>query len=112
MWRWTAQSAIREGKWKLLRGGDREYLYDLDADLEEKHYLASKHPDIANRLRDRLTAWAATLDPSGLANGRMSPVAEDYFDFYLEGKPATRRRVNRNTAPERNEPRRKRRIET
>ena len=25
-WRWVAQAAIREGKWKLLRGGGREYL--------------------------------------------------------------------------------------
>jgi arylsulfatase A-like enzyme len=88
MWRWMAQSAIREGNWKLLRGGDREYLYDLATDLEEKHSLASQHPDIATRLRTKLTEWCAELNPPGLALGPMAPIWNDYFDFYLEGKPA------------------------
>jgi uncharacterized sulfatase len=87
-WRWMAQSAIREGNWKLLRGGDREYLYDLGSDLEEKHNLASQHPEIATRLRTKLTAWCAELTPPGLALGPMAPTWNDYFDFYLEGKPA------------------------
>ena len=55
-WRWVAQSAIREGKWKLLRGGDREYLYNLEVDLEEKHNLAAKHPEIVTRLRTKLSS--------------------------------------------------------
>lgn len=88
MWRWMAQSAIREGNWKLLRGGEREYLYDLSTDLEEKHSLASQHPDIAARLRTKLTAWCAELNPPGLALGPMAPIWNDYFDYYLEGKPA------------------------
>jgi arylsulfatase A-like enzyme len=88
MWRWMAQSAIREGNWKLLHGGEREYLYDLATDLEEKHSLASQHPDIAVRLRAKLTAWCAELNPPGLALGPMAPTWNDYFDFYLEGKPA------------------------
>lgn len=88
MWRWVAQSAIREGRWKLLRGGEREYLYDLDRDLEEKHNLASQHPEITTRLRTRLTGWCAELTPPGLALGPMAPVWNDYFDHYLEGKPA------------------------
>ncbi len=86
-WRWMAQSAIREGKWKLLRGGDREYLYDLDADLEEKHNLASQEPEIASRLRAKLKSWADGLNPPGMALGPMAATWNDYFDFYLEGKP-------------------------
>ena len=85
-WRWAAQSAIREGKWKLLRGGNREYLYDLDTDLEEKHNLVAKHPEIASRLRTKLTTWSAELNPPGLALGLMSPTWNNYFDHYLEGK--------------------------
>jgi len=88
MWRWMAQSAIREGNWKLLRGGEREYLYDLSTDLEEKHSLASQHPDIVARLRTKLTSWCAELNPPGLALGPMAPIWNDYFDHYLEGKPA------------------------
>jgi uncharacterized sulfatase len=88
MWRWSAQSAIREGNWKLLRGGEREYLYDLSADLEEKHNLAAQHPDIANRLRAELKAWSDELTPPGLALGPMAQTWNDYFDVYLEGKAA------------------------
>ena len=89
-WRWMAQSAIREGKWKLLRGGDREYLYDLDADIEEKHNLASQEPEIADRLRAKLKTWADGLNPPGMALGPMAATWNDYFDFYLEGKPVAK----------------------
>ncbi|NND96753.1 MAG: sulfatase-like hydrolase/transferase [Pirellulaceae bacterium] len=89
LWRWTAQSAIREHNWKLLRGGEREYLYDLDTDIEEKHNLAKTHPEIATRLREKLIAWSGQLDPPGLATQEMSNAASAYFDFYLDGKPAT-----------------------
>lgn len=98
-WRWVAQSAIREGNWKLLRGGEREYLYDLEADLEEKHNLAAKHPEIATRLRTRLSTWANELDPPGLASGEMSKAATGYFDFYLDGKPASQSRVKSTETP-------------
>lgn len=98
-WRWVAQSAIREGNWKLLRGGEREYLYDLEADLEEKHNLAAKHPEIATRLRTRLSTWANELDPPGLASGEMSRAATGYFDFYLDGKPASQSRVKPTETP-------------
>ncbi|MFK8112170.1 MAG: sulfatase [Rubripirellula sp.] len=87
-WRWRSQSAVREGDWKLLRGGKREYLYNLGDDIEEKHNLANKHPDIANRLRRELSNWASELDPPGLDAHPMSQAASDYFDFYLDGKPA------------------------
>lgn len=88
-WRWIAQSAVREGDWKLLRGGDREYLYNLAEDIEEKHNLVSQEPNIAARLRTKLERWANELTPPGLATGQMSPVWEEYFDVYLEGKPAS-----------------------
>jgi arylsulfatase A-like enzyme len=85
-WRWMAQSAVREGNWKLLRGGDREYLYDLATDREEKHNLASQHPEIATRLRAKLKTWADGLTPPGMALGPMAATWNDYFDHYLEGK--------------------------
>jgi uncharacterized sulfatase len=85
-WRWMAQSAIREGNWKLLRGGDREYLYDLATDREEKHNLAAKYPEIATRLRAKLKTWADGLTPPGMALGPMAATWNDYFDHYLEGK--------------------------
>jgi arylsulfatase A-like enzyme len=94
-WRWIAQSAIRAGQWKLLRGGDREYLYDLSTDLEEKQNLAAQHPDIANRLRQQLKTWSDQLEPPGFTTGPMAQTWLDYFDHYLEGKTIP----NRPSAP-------------
>jgi len=90
-WRWIAQSAIREGQWKLLVGGSRSYLFDLDADPGEKHNLIAQHPDIARRLRARLEAWAAKLQPSGINIKPMAKTWETYYDFYLDGKPVPKR---------------------
>lgn len=87
-WRWVAQAAIREGKWKYLKGGKREYLFDLENDREELSNLLASEPKIANRLRARLVAWAADMKPAGLATKGMSEVWENYYDFYLDGKPA------------------------
>ncbi len=87
-WRWIAQSAVREGRWKYLRGGAREYLFDIEADREEKHNLLAKHPEIAERLQIKLAQWAQELDPPGLETKQMAATWEQYFDFYLDGKPA------------------------
>lgn len=92
-WRWIAQAAVREGKWKYLRGGSREYLYDLNTDIEEKHNLLTMHPDIAAGLRTKLTAWSAELQPPGFETKGMSQTWEDYYDFYLDGKPAPKVRA-------------------
>lgn len=87
-WRWIAQSAVREGRWKYLRGGAREYLFDIEADKEEKHNLLAKHPEIAQRLRTKLADWAQELNPPGLETKQMSAGWQRYYDFYLDGKPA------------------------
>jgi hypothetical protein len=98
-WRWIAQCAIREGNWKLLRGGEREYLYDLSTDLEEKHNLAAGQPEVAARLRAKLEAWSGELLPPGFANGTMAPTWNDYFDHYLEGKTVNGRPGGKAASP-------------
>jgi uncharacterized sulfatase len=86
-WRWGAQSTIRKGNWKYLIGGDREYLFDLDKDIEEKIDVLKQHPEIAAQLKEELSKWCDGLSPAGLANGSMSKNANAYYDFYLDGIP-------------------------
>ena len=51
--------AIRAGRFKLIERfeDDSLELYDLDADLSEKHNLAEAMPRVATRLREQLAAW-------------------------------------------------------
>jgi uncharacterized sulfatase len=88
-WRWEAQSAIREGKWKLLVGGPREYLFDLVADPEEKQNLLVQNPEIVKRLRARLETWGGELEPPGINIKPMAKTWDDYYDYYLDNKHAT-----------------------
>lgn len=84
-WRWSGQSAIREGNWKLFIGGTREYLYDIVADPGETTNLLKEHPKVAERLRKRLGGWTQELEPPGFIR-EISPVWGRYFDHYLDGK--------------------------
>lgn len=89
-WRWISQSAIREGDWKLLQGGTRQYLFNLKSDPGELNNLAKQHPEIVERLHQQLDQWSNQLKPPGLGNGKMATTWNQYFDHYLDGKPAPR----------------------
>ncbi|MCH1507743.1 MAG: sulfatase-like hydrolase/transferase [Akkermansiaceae bacterium] len=87
-WRWVAQAAIRKDQWKLLIGGDRKYLFNLESDPGESKNLIKEKPEIAHSLQANLATWSNTLNPAGLPSGAMSKTWENYFDFYLDGKKA------------------------
>ena len=54
-WEYGRQRAVRMNQWKAYRGGGGTWeLYDLSADLEEKHNVADNHLDIL----DQLTKYA------------------------------------------------------
>ena len=52
-------SAVRSGKYKLIRRYDDGSLelYDLDNDLGEKNNLADQWPEVAGRLNGKLDQW-------------------------------------------------------
>ena len=59
-WRFGPQSAIRQGKWKLVsRHPDRWELYDLEADRTELHDLASEQPEKVKEMSGSWDRWAA-----------------------------------------------------
>ncbi len=84
-WRWVGQSAIRKGKWKYLRGDDREYLFDMENDISESTNLLSQHPEMAKQLHSELEAWSQNLMPPGISEP-LPNVGKSYFDWYLDGK--------------------------
>jgi arylsulfatase A-like enzyme len=57
-------SAMREGKWKLIRRFDDDSLelYDLSADRGETRNLAGDHPELAEAMNARLEAWLVETD--------------------------------------------------
>jgi len=64
-WRYKSndQAAVRDGKWKYLRLGGREHLFDIEADPRERAELREVHPDQFDRLKNLYTAWNATMLP-------------------------------------------------
>jgi arylsulfatase A-like enzyme len=64
-WRHNAhgQGAVRMGRWKWLRLAEREFLFDVEADPQERANRAEAEPTTASDLRARWEAWAATLLP-------------------------------------------------
>jgi uncharacterized sulfatase len=55
--------AVRDGDWKLLmmEDGSRKQLYDLVQDPAEKNNVASKRPEIVERLSKELLEWRKSL---------------------------------------------------
>jgi arylsulfatase A-like enzyme len=56
------QRAVRSGDWKLLVDGDDQLLFDVRADLGERHDRAAERPDLVAKLLPRLTAWEKEVD--------------------------------------------------
>src|SRR4051812_43917394 len=53
-WRYGTLSAVRDGRYKLLRVRDEPLqLYDLETDPGESHDLAPARPELVERLRGR-----------------------------------------------------------
>jgi len=60
-WRTKRQGAMREGRWKYLREGKAESLFDLDADAREQADYAAEFPEVNIRLRAEFDRWQAEM---------------------------------------------------
>jgi arylsulfatase A-like enzyme len=62
-WRIYDQDAVRQGRWKYVRSGDRRQLFDLSYDQHEQADFATKNPDILERLTAEFNKWNAQMLP-------------------------------------------------
>jgi len=63
--------AVRSGRWKLCRRKKTE-LYDLKADISEKHNVADEYPEIVKRLTDIMEDFDRELKANTRPPGRAS----------------------------------------
>jgi arylsulfatase A-like enzyme len=61
-WQRQDASAARVGDWKWIRQRQREMLFNLSADLEEKNDLANSEPQKLAEMRSRFDAWKKEMD--------------------------------------------------
>lgn len=84
-WRFWSQSAIREGNYKYLKFGKREFLFDVSTEEHENKNLIKDHPQLAQKLKKRLLSWSNTLQKKGID----LPTAgseKKWFDYYFPKK--------------------------
>jgi arylsulfatase A-like enzyme len=64
-WRYKSndQAAVRDGRWKYLRLGGKEHLFDIDADPRERAELKEIHPAEFDRLKRLYQEWNARMPP-------------------------------------------------
>ncbi len=56
-WRTRAQGAVRNGKWKYIREGKTEFLFDLSVDEREQANYKDAEPQTFERLRGEFNKW-------------------------------------------------------
>ena len=57
------QRAIRQGHWKYVNDGNTmDLLFNLEADIGERHNLGYQHPAVLKDLKAKLAAWEAEID--------------------------------------------------
>ena len=57
------QAAVRSGRWKYLRIGEFEYLFDLETDSRERANLGRREPMQLAEMRRQFAAWEAGMPP-------------------------------------------------
>jgi arylsulfatase A-like enzyme len=62
-WRMRTQDAVREGKWKYFRDGERRRLFDLSVDQREQADFSKTHPAVMQGLSTTFDNWNAQLLP-------------------------------------------------
>jgi arylsulfatase A-like enzyme len=62
-WRTSLQDAALQGRWKYVRDGEQEYLFDLLVDEREQANFREQNPGVFTQLRDAFKKWDASVLP-------------------------------------------------
>jgi arylsulfatase A-like enzyme len=60
-WRTKNQGAVRNGKWKYVRSGANEALFDLSVDEHEQADFSNTQPQTLAEFRDLFRAWESQM---------------------------------------------------
>jgi len=62
-WRISDQDAVRQGRWKYVRNGEKRYLFDLTADAREQANFSTRQPDVLAHLVAEFDRWNQQMLP-------------------------------------------------
>lgn len=82
-WRFWNQAAVRSGKWKYIKAGNREFLFDLTSDAHETRDLLAEQAEVAAQLRAKLTTWTNELTPPGIPAKPFNAEEKKWYDFFF-----------------------------
>jgi arylsulfatase A-like enzyme len=60
-WRTSRQGSMRSGRWKYIREGKNEFLFDLSADEREQADFAKPRADKLTELRSQFVKWESQM---------------------------------------------------
>ena len=61
-WQRRADRAARVGNWKWVESRAGSGLFDLSADIGEKHDLSKERPEVLKRLQSRFAQWEKEME--------------------------------------------------
>jgi arylsulfatase A-like enzyme len=70
----------REGRWKYVRTGAEEVLFDLVQDPAELHEVAASHPDVVRRLRRKTREWLRDHPMQNVESGAINPELREQLE--------------------------------
>jgi arylsulfatase A-like enzyme len=62
-WRIFSRDAVRQGKWKYYRDGERRRLFDLSVDQREQADFSKQRPDVFEKLAAEFSKWNQQMLP-------------------------------------------------
>jgi len=81
-WRFWSQAAIRKGPWKYLSAGNREFLFDMNANHETENVL-KRHRNVASALKNELQEWTNTLHRPGIPTEKLNSQEKGWYNHYF-----------------------------